>query len=68
MLKTFVKITLPNGSLAGGDYAEEGFESEEDWQDEYYGSCGTRIVEITEAEYKEETKPVWPFELVRKED
>ena len=50
------------------DYAEEGYESEEDWQEAYYGDCGATVEEITEAEYKEETKPVWPFELVRKEE
>lgn len=51
-----------------GDYEEEGFDTEEEWQEEYYGTCGARIEEITEAEYKEETKSVWPFELVRKEE
>ena len=50
------------------DYAEEGYESEEDWQDTYYSECGAIAEEITEAEYEEETKPVWPFELVRKEE
>jgi hypothetical protein len=50
------------------DYAEEGYDSEEDWQDAYYSDCGATVEEITEAEYKEETKPVWPFELVRKEE
>ena len=50
------------------DYEEEGYESEEDWQEAYYGDCGAIVEEITEAEYKEETKPVWPFELVRKEE
>ena len=49
------------------DYEENGYESEEDWQEEYYGSCDARIEEITEEEYKEETNPRWPFELVRKE-
>ena len=32
---------------------------------ESYGGCGATVDEITEAEYKEETKPVWPFELVK---
>lgn len=50
------------------DYAEEGYESEENWQEAYFSNCGAIIEEITEAEYKEETKPVWPFELVRKEE
>lgn len=50
------------------DYAEEGYESEEDWQDAYYSDCGAAVEEITEAEYEKETKPVWPFELVRKEE
>lgn len=50
------------------DYDEEGYDSEEDWQDAYYSDCGATVEEITEAEYKEETKPVWPFELVRKEE
>jgi hypothetical protein len=50
------------------DYAEEGYDSEEDWQDAYYSDCGAIAEEISEAEYKEETKPVWPFELVRKEE
>lgn len=50
------------------DYEEEGFESEEDWQEEYFGSAGVRIEEITEEEYKEETRPVWPFELIKKEN
>ena len=50
------------------DYEEEGYESEEDWQEAYYGDCGAIVEEITEAEYKEETKPIWPFELVRKEE
>lgn len=49
-----------------GDYAEEGYETEEEWQEDYYSGCGTRIEEITEAQYKEETKPQWPFELVKK--
>lgn len=50
------------------DCAEEGYDSEEDWQDAYYSDCGATVEEITEAEYKEETKAHWPFELVRKEE
>ena len=50
------------------DYEEEGFDSEEDWQEEYFASAGARIEEITEEEYKEATKPVWPFELIKKEN
>jgi len=49
------------------DYAEEGYESEEEWQEDYYAGCGATVQEISEAEYLEETKPRWPFELVRKE-
>jgi hypothetical protein len=49
-------------------YDEEGYNSEGEFQEAYYDHCGARIEEITEAEYKEETKPVWPFELVRKEE
>lgn len=48
------------------DYEEEGYDSEEEWQEAYYGSCGATVEEITEAEYKEETKGRWPFELVKK--
>ena len=51
-----------------GDYEEEGFDSEEAWQEEYFASAGARIEEITEEEYKEETKPVWPFDLVMEEN
>lgn len=47
------------------EYAEEGYESAEDWADDYYSSCYTRIEELTEEEYNEETKPRWPFELVK---
>lgn len=49
------------------DYEEEGYESEDEWQEAYYGGCGATVEEITEAEYKEETKPRWPYELVKKE-
>lgn len=51
-----------------GDYEEEGFESEEDWQEEYFSSTGARIEEITEEEYNEGTAPKWSFELVKKEN
>ena len=47
------------------EHYDEGYETEEEFQDYYYSGCGTRIEEITEAEYKEETKPVWPFELIK---
>ena len=47
------------------DYAENGYESEEEWQEDYYSSVSATVVEITVEEYKEETKPVWPFELVK---
>lgn len=49
------------------EHYDEGYETEEEFQEYYYSGCGTRIEEITEAEYKEETKPRWPFELVQKE-
>ena len=49
------------------DYIEEGYGSEEELQEDYYGGCGATVQEISEAEYLEETKPRWPFELVRKE-
>lgn len=47
------------------DYAENGYESEEEWQEDYYSSASATVVEITEEEYKEETKPKWPFELIK---
>ncbi len=47
------------------DYAENGYESEEEWQEDYYSSASATVVEITEEEYKEETKSVWPFTLVK---
>ena len=47
------------------DYAENGYESEEEWQEDYYSSASVTVVEITEEEYKEETKSVWPFELIK---
>lgn len=47
------------------EYAEYGYESKEDFEDGYYSDCGVRVEEITEEEYKEETKPRWPFELVK---
>lgn len=49
-------------------YEEEGFESEEDWQEAYFSSTGARIEEITEEEYNKETAPKWPFKLVKKEN
>lgn len=47
------------------DYAEEGYDSEEDWQDAYYSDCGATVEEISEEEFKQETKAHWPFELVK---
>lgn len=47
------------------DYAEEGYDSEEDWQDAYYSDCGTTTEEISEEEFKQETKAHWPFKLVK---
>ncbi len=47
------------------EYAEEGYESAEAWEEDYYSGCYVRIEELTEEEYKEETKPRWPFELVK---
>ena len=47
-------------------YEEEGFDSEEDWQEEYFSSAGARVEEISEEEYKKEIAPRWPFELVKK--
>lgn len=51
-----------------GNYEEEGFDSEEDWQEEYFSSAGARIEEITEEEYNKEIAPKWPFELVKREN
>ena len=68
-LRTFVQNLIEDNAAEWephwADYAEEGYESQEDWEDDYYGGCGATVDEITEAEYKEETKPVWPFELVK---
>ena len=47
------------------DYAEEGYDSEEDWQNAYYSDCGATVEEISEEEFKQETKAHWPFELVK---
>lgn len=47
------------------DYVDHGYDSEEDWQEEYFGSAGYRFEEISEEEYKKEIAAVWPFELVK---
>jgi hypothetical protein len=46
------------------DYADEGYESEEEWQEVYFSNCSATAEEITEAEYKEITS-MWPFTLVK---
>lgn len=50
------------------DYEDQGYDSEEDWQEEYFGSANFRVEEISEEEYKREIAPRWPFELVKKEN
>lgn len=37
------------------EYIDHGYNSEEDYQEDYYAQCGARIEEITETEYQEET-------------
>lgn len=68
-LKEFVQCIIDDNAAewepGWADYAEEGYESEEEWQEDYYAGCGATVQEISEAEYKEETKPRWPFELVK---
>lgn len=68
-LEEFVQCVIDDNAAewepCWADYAERGYDSAEEWQEDYYASCGATVQEITEAEYKEETKSVWPFELVK---
>lgn len=50
------------------DFEEQGYDSEEDWQEEYYGSCGTRIEEITKEEYIEGIKQTRPYMLSKENE
>ena len=47
------------------DYKDQGYDSEEDWQDEYFGSANYRVEEITKEEYVKEITTVCPYKLVR---
>lgn len=44
--------------FCGDDYEEYGYESEEEYQEDYFGECGCHVEEITKEEYKEE-KEKW---------
>ena len=49
------------------DFADYGYESAEEWQEDYFASTSATIQEITKEEYDIETRPVRPIGSTERE-